>query len=178
VTMPVYHVRFTCAADYNARRLPYRPAHLTQLTMLRDEGRVVAGGPEPDGGAAHIFYRVAGRADLDRLLADNEFQRAGLFVAHAARAFDDFVEPIERLPSDAGWKVTLIEGMPTDRAGARAALISLRAEKLVNLGGFFADGRALAVVRLSDAAAALATLETAGGWDAARLTARSWSQTL
>jgi hypothetical protein len=48
----------------------------------------------------------------------------------------------------------------------------------VNLGGFFADGRALAVVRLSDAAAALATLETAGGWDAARLTARSWSQTL
>jgi uncharacterized protein YciI len=176
--MPVYHVRFTCAADYNARRLPYRPAHLAQLTALRDDGRVAAGGPEPDGGAAHIFYRLAARDDLDRLIADNEFQRAGLFIGHVARVFHDFVEPTERLPHDAGWKVTLVEGRPTDPTRARAALTRLRTDKLVNLGGFFADGSALAVVRLSDAAAALAALETAGGWHAARLTARPWSQTL
>jgi uncharacterized protein YciI len=176
--MPVYHVRFTCAPDYNARRLPYRPAHLVQLTALRDAGRVVAGGPEPDGAAAHIFYRVAGRADLDHVIADNEFRRAGLFVSHAARVFDDFVEPIERLPHDAGWAVTLVEGMPADRARARVALTRLRTEKLAKLGGFFADGNALVVVRLPDAAAALAALEAAGGWDAARLTARAWSQTL
>jgi len=176
--MPVYHVRYTCAADYNARRLPYRPAHLAQLTALRDEGSVVAGGPEPDGTAAHIFYRVSGRAALDRLIAENEFQRAGLFVAHAARAFSDFVEPIERLPHDAGWKVTLVDGAPTDRARAGAALMRLRTDKLVNLGGFFADGSALIVVRLADTAAAVAALEAAGGWDAVRLTARAWSQTL
>jgi len=176
--MPVYHVRYTCAADYNARRLPYRPAHLAQLTALRDEGRVVAGGPEPDGGAAHIFYRVSDRAALDRLIAENEFQRAGLFVAHAARGFSDFVEPLERLPHDAGWKVTLVDGAPTDRGRARAALTRLRTEKLVNLGGFFADGSALVVVRLADTAAAVATLEAAGGWDAEHLTARPWSQTL
>jgi uncharacterized protein len=176
--MPVYHVRFTCAADYNARRLPYRPAHLAQLAALRDEGRVVAGGPEPDGSASHIFYRVGDRAELGRLIADNEFQRAGLFVAHSPRAFHDFVEPIERLPHDAGWKVTLVDGAPGDRVRARSALARLRADKLVNLGGFFADGTALIVVRLADAAAALATLEAAGGWDAARLTARPWSQTL
>ena len=176
--MPVYHVRFTCAADYNARRLPYRPAHLTQLMRLRDEGRVVAGGPEPDGTAAHIFYRVAGRADLEQLIGDNEFQRAGLFVAHAARVFEDFVEPVERLPHDAGWKVSLVEGLPADRLRARSALTRLRTDKLVNLCGFFADGSALVVVRLPDAAAALAALETAGGWEAARLTARAWSQTL
>ena len=176
--MPVYHVRFTCAADYNARRLPHRPAHLIQLTALRDDGRVVAGGPEPDGSAAHIFYRVGDRAELDRLVADNEFQRAGLFVAHSARAFGDFVEPIERLPHDAGWKMTMVEGAPVDRARGRAALTRLRAEKLVNLGGFFVDGSALAIVRLADAPAALAALEAAGGWDAARLTARPWSQTL
>ena len=176
--MPVYHVRFTCAADYNARRLPYRPAHLTQLMALRDEGRVVAGGPELDGTAAHIFYRVGGRGELKQLIADNVFQRAGLFVAHAARVFEDFVEPIERLPHDAGWKVTLVEGAPTDRPRGLAALARLRADKLVNLGGLFTDGRALAVVRLADVAAAIATLEAAGGWDAAHLTARPWSQTL
>src|SRR5262249_13535336 len=112
LTMPVYHVRYTCAADYNARRLPYRPAHLAHVPALRDDGGVVAGGPERDGAAAHILYRVSDRAALDRLIAENEFQRAGLFVAHAARAFSDFVEPIERLPHDAGWKVTLVDGAP------------------------------------------------------------------
>ena len=174
----IYHVRFTCAPDYNARRLPYRPAHLAQLTALRDEGRVVAGGPEPDGVAAHIFYRVADGAALEQLIAENEVQRAGLFVAHHPRAFDEFLEPIERLPTDAGWKVTLVEGPPADRAGAREALTTLRAQKLVNLGGFFADGTALAIIRVPDAVAAVATLAAAGGWDATRLTARRWSQTL
>ena len=174
----IFHVRFTCAADYNARRLPYRPAHLAQLTALREEGRVVAGGPEPDGGAAHIFYRVADGAELDRLIADNAFQRAGLFVAHHPRAFDEFLEPVERLPADAGWKVTLVDGAPADRDRARATLMILRADALVNFAGFFPDGTALVVVRLPDPAAAVATLTTAGGWDRARLTAHAWSQTL
>ena len=174
----IYHVRFACAADYNARRLPYRPAHLAQLNALRDAGRVVAGGPEPDGGAAHIFYRVADRAELGQLIADNEFQRAGLFVAHVALAFHEFVEPIERLPHDAGWRVTLVEGRPADLARARETLPALRAQRRVNFGGFFADGHALVVVREPEADAALAVLADAGGWNRARLTATPWSQTL
>jgi uncharacterized protein YciI len=32
----IFHVRFTCAADDNTRRLPHRPAHRAQLTALRD----------------------------------------------------------------------------------------------------------------------------------------------
>ena len=59
--MAIYHVHFVCAPDYMARRLPFRPAHLKQLASLRDDGRVVAGGPEPDGTAANIFYRVVDR---------------------------------------------------------------------------------------------------------------------
>lgn len=176
--MPVFHVRFTCAADYNARRLPHRPAHLAQLIALRDEGRVVAGGPEPDGSAAHIFYRLADRTTLESVIADNVFQRATLFAAHHARAFTDFLEPIERLPHDAGWKVTLVEGQPTDPIRARKALETLRAQARVNFGGFFDDGTALAVVRTPSADEALATLVAAGGFEEARLAARSWSQTL
>jgi uncharacterized protein YciI len=176
--MPVFHVRFTCAADYNARRLPYRPAHLAQLVALRDEGRVVAGGPEPDGAAAHIFYRVADRSDLESVIADNVFQRADLFAAHHAREFADFLEPIERLPHDAGWKVALVEGQPADRIRAREALETLRAQARVNFGGFFADGAALAVVRLANAGDAIAALVSEAGWNGARLAARSWSQTL
>ena len=106
------------------------------------------------------------------------FASAGLFVAHHPRAFDEFLEPVERLPVDAGWKVTLVDGAPADRDRARATLTTLRADMLVNFAGFFPDGTALAVVRLPDPAAAVATLTAAGGWDRARLTAHPWSQTL
>jgi uncharacterized protein YciI len=176
--MPVFHVRFTCAADYNARRLPYRPAHLAQLVALRDEGRVVAGGPEPDGSAAHIFYRLADRATLESVIADNVFQRAELFAAHHVREFADFLEPIERLPHDAGWKVTLVEGRPADPGRAHKALETLRAQARVNFGGVFADGAALAVVRTASGDEAIAALVAAGGFDRAHLAVRPWSQTL
>ena len=117
--VPVYHVRFTCAPDYMARRLPFRPAHLAQLVKLRDDGHVIAGGPEPDGGAAHIFYRVPDLAALDALLADNVFYDAKLFVAHDVRAFTDVVLPLAPLPADAGLKATLVEGRLGDWAVRR-----------------------------------------------------------
>jgi len=124
--MTIYHVHFTCAHDYLARRLPFRPAHLKQLGTLRDEARVVAGGPEPDGIAANIFYRVADHAELLRLLEDNEFNRAGLFTAQHPRAFVDFLDPLDRPPLDAGLEATIVEGTPSDRVRARVALAALR----------------------------------------------------
>lgn len=175
--MPVYHVRFTCAADYMARRLPFRPAHLAQLVGLRDDGRVIAGGPEPDGGAAHIFYRGAEPAALDALLADNVFYGAKLFVAHDVRAFADVLLPLAPLPADAGLKVTLVEGGVSDWARASAALATLQRQERVGFGGRFADGTALAAVRSPKAAEAIEWLAQAGTFTGA-LTARAWSQTL
>jgi uncharacterized protein len=174
----IVHVRFTCAADYNERRLPHRPAHLAQLAALRGEGRVVAGGPAPDGSEAHIFYRVADRAELERLLDDNVFQKAGLFAARHPRELGDFLPPLAPPPLDAGLKVTLVEGEPDDRARARAALIQLQHDKRVAFGGFFADGAGLAVVTTPSVEEALAWLGAAGGWDPRRLRGRAWSQTL
>ena len=175
--MAIYHVHFVCAADYMARRLPFRPAHLKQLVSLRDAGRVVAGGPELDGTAANIFYRVADRVELDRLLAENEFNRAGLFTANRPRAFIDFIEPRELPPIDTGLSAIIVEGVPGDRAKARAGLTGLQREGRVAFGGFFEDGAALAVVRSASQNEALAWLARAG-WDPARLVARDWSQTL
>jgi len=174
--MTIYHVHFTCAPDYNARRLPFRPAHLAQLASLREHARVVAGGPEPDGTAANIFYRVADRAELSRLLAENEFQRAGLFIGHHVRAFTDFLEPIDRPPLDAGLKTTLVEGAARDHATARATLIALRALGQVAFGGFLEDGTALAVVRSASPDEAVAWLTDRGGWGPMKT--RAWSQTL
>src|SRR5262249_50219349 len=120
VTGVIFHVRFTCASDYNERRLPYRPAHLKQLEKLSSQGRVVGGGPEPDGTYAHIFYRVHDRAVLDRLLGDNEFNRARLFVQAAPRAFVEFLAPLERPPIDTGVRATIVEGIAIDRGRAVA----------------------------------------------------------
>lgn len=173
----VYHVRFTCAPDYMGRRLPFRPAHLAQLVGLRDEGRVIAGGPEPDGGAAHIFYRVPGLAALDALLADNVFYGAKLFVAHEVRAFTDHVLPLAPLPADAGLKVTIVEGAVSDWARTSAALVTLQRQDRVGFGGQFADGTALAVVRSPAASEAIDWLIQKGAFTGAPTT-RAWSQTL
>ena len=176
--MTIYHVHFTCAADYMARRLPFRPAHLKQLGTLRDEARVVAGGPEPDGTAANIFYRVADLAELLRLLEDNEFNRAGLFTAHHPRAFAAFLDPLDRPPLDAGLPATIVEGAPSDRPRARAALAALQRDGRAAFGGFFEDGAALAVVRSPSLEEAVRWMVDAGGWEHAGLRARPWSQTL
>jgi uncharacterized protein YciI len=176
--MTIYHVRFTCAPDYMARRLPFRPAHLKQLASLREQERVVAGGPEPDGTAAHIFYRVADGAELALLLEENEFNRAGLFVASHPRSFTDFLEPLDRPAVDAGLKATIVEGLPENRALARASLAALQQEKRAAFGGFFVDGSGLAVIRSAHPDEAIAWLAVAGGWDPARLKAHAWSQTL
>ena len=175
--MAIYHVHFTCAADYMARRLPFRPAHLKRLAGLRDDRRVVAGGPEPDGTAANIFYRVGGSDELARILEDNEFNRAGLFTASHPRAFADFLEPIELPPVDAGLAAVIVEGAPSDRAAARSGLAALQRAKRAAFGGFFEDGSALAVIRTPDTAEAMRWLVDSGGW-APALTARAWSQTL
>ena len=175
--MPIYHVHFTCAPDYLARRLPFRPAHLKQLAGLREDGRVVAGGPEPDGTAAHIFYRVAGRTQLDGLLDENEFNRAGLFVGSRPRVFAEFIEPLDQPPVDAGLPCTLVEGIPSDRASARQALAALQREGRAAFGGFLEDGAGLAVVRSSRLDEAIDWLVKGGGWTTP-LTTRVWSQTL
>ena len=174
----IVHVRFTCAADYNERRLPHRPAHLAQLAALRAEGRLVAGGPEPDGSAAHIFYRVAGLAELERLLDDNVFQKAGLFAARHPRVFTEFLEPLVQPALDAGLKVTLVEGTPLDRGLARARLAELQRDKRAAFGGFFADGAGLFVLASANPGEAITWLTAGGGWDAAALHPRAWSQTL
>ena len=175
--MAIYHVHFTCAADYMARRLPFRPAHLKQLAGLREDGRVVAGGPEPDGTAANIFYRVGGIDELERILEDNEFNRARLFTRSHPRAFAEFLEPIELPPVDAGLPAIIAEGMPSDRAAARSGLAALQRAGRAAFGGFFADGAGLAVLRSADAEEAVRWLVNSGGW-ARPVEARAWSQTL
>jgi uncharacterized protein YciI len=171
-------VRFTCAADYNERRLPHRPAHLAQLAALREARRVVAGGPEPDGSAAHIFYRVPDLTELERLLDDNVFQKAGLFAARHPRVFTEFLEPLAPPPLDTGVRCTLVEGVPLDRDRAARRLAELQLDKRAAFGGFFADGAGLAALTTADPAEAVGWLTAGEPWDTTGVRTRAWSQTL
>src|SRR5262249_1675402 len=149
-----------------------------QLGGLRAERRVVAGGPEQDGSAAHIFYRVADLPELERLLEDNVFQKAGLFAARHPRVFTDFLEPLAPPPPDPGLAGMLVEGTPRDPGLARQHLAELQREQRVAFGGFFADGAALAALATPRAAEAVGWLTAGGGWTAVDVRPRAWSQTL
>src|SRR4029453_7805906 len=120
-------------------------------------------GPEPDGTAANIFYRVGGLSELEGILADNEFNRAGLFTGSRPRLFAEFLEPVDVPPVDAGLATAIVEGTLLDHAAARDGLARLQREGRAAFGGFFEDGAGLAVIRSADVGEATAWLGAPGG---------------
>src|SRR5262249_9191851 len=77
----------------------------------------------------------------------NEFYRAGLFIAHDPRRFVDFLEPLDVPPLDAGLAASIVESAPSDASRARSGLAQLQREARAAFGGFFGDGRGLALIR-------------------------------
>lgn len=62
-------------ADARART---REEHLAYLGGLAEQGQVLAGGPIGDGSGAMVVYRVADRAEAERLVADDPYTREGV----------------------------------------------------------------------------------------------------
>jgi uncharacterized protein YciI len=60
------------------KRAAARPRHLDYLRRLRDEGKVVMGGPLSDTGRALVVYRVADEAEAQRLVADDPYTLEGV----------------------------------------------------------------------------------------------------
>jgi uncharacterized protein len=55
-----------------------RPRHRDYLRRLADAGTVTAAGPWTDDSAGFAIYRVADRAELDRLLAEDPYTTEGV----------------------------------------------------------------------------------------------------
>lgn len=55
-----------------------RPRHREYLLRLADAGTVTAAGPWTDDTAGFAIYRVADRAELDRLLAEDPYTTEGV----------------------------------------------------------------------------------------------------
>ncbi len=172
--MIAVHVAVTCAEDYLARRPAHREAHIERLVALRGRGRVVGGGPSPDGRTAELVYRLHGAEELAPLVEEDPYHRAGLWTAYTPRSFSQFVEPWE-VPAvvlDGSRRVTVVEGPAMDPDLAQLALVELRGAGRLVFGGFFEGGVTVAVLRAPEPAEALGWLAETGLWTEAALRAR------
>jgi uncharacterized protein len=72
---------FTVETIYTTDRdklVAVRPRHRDYLRSLVDAGSVTAAGPWTDDTAGFAIYRVADRAELDQLLADDPYTAEGV----------------------------------------------------------------------------------------------------
>jgi uncharacterized protein YciI len=175
--MTVVHVRITCSDDYVARRAPVRQAHIERLFHLRAGGTLVAGGPDPAGRIAELFYRVPDAGALRSLVEEDPYYRAGAWTGYVQRSFETFVEPWDPAPPvvlDGSRPALVVEGPTADRDMAQLALVELRGAGRVAFGGFLPDGATLAVARTTDGDEATGWLAETGCWKAGDLATRVW----
>src|SRR5438552_3008440 len=172
--MIVFHVAITAAEDYLTRREGYRRGHIERLQGLRAASILIGGGPAPDGKTADIFYRLQQPTQLKNAIEEDPYWTGGVWTRYEPRSFAQFVEPWEMVPVvlDGSRKVTIVEGPVTDHAMAQFALIEMRGAGRVGFGGFFEDGRTLALVKTADPAEALRWFGESGFWKPAELAAR------
>ena len=175
--MTVVHVRITCAEDYVARRAPVRQAHIERLLRLRAAGALVAGGPDPAGRTAELFYRVPDPSALRALVEEDPYHRAGAWTGLRPAELRDVRRPWEPEPPvvlDGSRPALVVEGPTADRDMAQLALVELRGAGRVVFGGFLPDGTTVAVARTTDADEATGWLAETGSWKAGDLTTRAW----
>ena len=175
--MTVVHVRITCSDDYVARRAPVRQAHIERLFRLRASSTLVAGGPDPGGRIAELFYRVPDAGALRSLVEEDPYYRAGAWTGYVPRTFETFVEPWDPAPPvvlDGSRPALVVEGPTADRDMAQLALVQLRGAGRVAFGGFLPDGATLAVARTTDGDEATGWLAETGCWKAGDLATRAW----
>ncbi len=172
--MIAVHVAVTAAADYFTRREAHRHAHIERLLGLRARGRLIAGGPAPDGRTADLFYRLERAEDLKRLIEEDPYYTGGVWTAYASRSFAQFVEPWEQPPVvlDGSRRVTILEGAATDPDMAQVALVELRGAGRLLFGGSFDGRETLAALRSADPAEATGWLAETGFWRPDGLAAR------
>jgi uncharacterized protein len=71
----------TTYTDDREKLAAARPRHREYLRRLVEAGTVGAAGPWADDSAGFAIYRVAGRAELDRLLDEDPYTTEGVAAA-------------------------------------------------------------------------------------------------
>ena len=168
------HVAVVTADDYLTRRAPFRDAHLARIVELRARGFVVGAGPSPDGRSADLFVRTPDADTIRRLVEEDPYYAGGVWTGYAVASFSEFLEPWKPPPvvTDGSRRVTIVEGRAPDVDMAALALIEARGQGRLAFGGFFPDGRSLAVMNGAEADEPLRWFAATGFWEPESLHAR------
>jgi len=79
--MSVFAVEYVYAADSEAGRDEYRPAHREWLNRVEADGRLLASGPYADGAGALLLFTAADEASLLQELKQDPFNVQNLVSA-------------------------------------------------------------------------------------------------
>ncbi|GIW05641.1 MAG: hypothetical protein KatS3mg060_0446 [Dehalococcoidia bacterium] len=87
--MKLYAAILTYVPDIAEKRVPHRPAHLAYLEELRAQGKVVMAGAwaDPLDGAL-IIYRAETRDEVDEMMDNDPYCRAGLWTGRTVREWN------------------------------------------------------------------------------------------
>lgn len=164
--MIVCHVAVDTSSDYLARREPHRRPHVERLAALRRAGRVVGGGPAPDGRRVDLVYRLTQPEELRRLVEEDPYWLCGAWTGYTSRSFRAFVEPWREVPVvlDGSRRATVVEGPTREPELAQFALIELRGAGRLAFGGFFQGDDTFVLLTTADAAEASTWLTSTGFW--------------
>ncbi len=171
----VFHAIPELAPDYAERRKPFREAHLSRLLELRARGQVVAVGPRAKESRADMFYRVASRDEMKRLMTEDIYFRENVWVGYQLRPFTQFVEPWHPAePKPDGSRIaTLVEGPSKDEDTASLVMVEMRGRGRMIFGGFVGE-QALLALATPDRATALDWATESGLWTPEELTTWEW----
>jgi uncharacterized protein YciI len=176
----VFHIALTAADDYLTRREAHRRDHIGRLQGLRANGILIGGGPSADLRTADLFYRLQQPAQLKFAIEEDPYWMGGVWTRYEPKSFSQFVEPWEMVPVvlDGTRRATIVEGPTTQHDMAQFALIEMRGAGRLAFGGFFEDGKTLAIVKTADADEALRWFAETGFWKPDGLTTRPWLHVL
>ena len=178
--MIVFHITLTAADDYLTRREEHRRNHIERLQGLRANGILIGGGPSADLRTADLFYRLQLPAQLKFAIEEDPYWTGGVWTRYEPRSFSQFVEPWEMVPVvlDGTRKSTIVEGPTAQHDMAQFALIEMRGAGRLAFGGFFEDGKTLAIAKTADADEAQRWFTETGFWKPEALTTRPWLHVL
>ncbi len=168
------HVAIVAADDALTRRTPYREAHLARIAGLRDRGLVIGAGPSPDARSADLFFRAPEPDLIRRLVEEDPYYTGGVWKSYTVATFSQFLEPWSLPPIvvDGSRRVTIVEARAPDVDMAVLALVEARGQRRLVFGGFFPDGRTLAVMASPDPDEPLRWFAETGLWERESLRSR------
>ena len=82
-----YAAIFTYPADQDLVQQT-RPEHRRYLSRLLEQGKLVTAGPFTDGSGALIIYEADSDDAVRRLIEDDPFRRAGVFLTYSVRPWN------------------------------------------------------------------------------------------